>query len=345
MTEKRIPFVIDLLERPGQKYEVHVVDRAILKDEHVNSILGDLSSVPVARADSDNYIPHLGVDIFFDDTGSLRGVIFAVQSKALAIRLPASVAQASAKIYDEKMAARDAANNKGRITKGKGWNKEAVPEIVTPMDRLRKLLESKLAGFGMAQISLMLWEGLREKVDGVNLSTATSPPDPPPRRTLPEPINEESPEAQPESPKAPAGRGKGGRGGKGGKGGKGGRGGERGSRGGKQSGVAADNSRSGHNKPPSKTTNEQEPETALPGMPLEISHKPVLILPPLVVILPDDEEINWDRKILSPGEVVKKFNDDASRIDVNKVFIGHEQATDLEGRIVEGAVRAWISYV
>lgn len=65
----------------------------------------------------------------------------------------------------------------------------------------------------------------------------------------------------------------------------------------------------------------------------------------LSVILPDDEELNWDREILSPGEVVRKIYPTVSRSEIDRAYIGDEIEQDLEGRIVEGAVRAWISYV
>ncbi|KAG9073750.1 hypothetical protein FS749_014719, partial [Ceratobasidium sp. UAMH 11750] len=166
----------------------------------------------------------------------------------------------------------------------------------------------------MTQISFTLWHFLRERVSGVNLSTAASDPITPPIRTMPEPNsgdgvkpNEGTQNAQ----QAP-----------GGKGNKGGSGKRKNDRGGVKDGR--------------KGSQRDKPAENPGGKNDSVSP----------VILPDDEPLNWDREILSPGEILKKVYPDVSITDVNAAFISNDEDTmDLEARIAEAATRAWISSV
>ncbi|KAG9094484.1 hypothetical protein FS749_012358, partial [Ceratobasidium sp. UAMH 11750] len=98
MSRSEIKVEINLLDQTSPHVlGIKVVDREILNEEDVDYILGSLPSVSTARLDADNYKPFLGIDMFYDEEASLKGVIFVFESHALAIRVPANVAKTSAK--------------------------------------------------------------------------------------------------------------------------------------------------------------------------------------------------------------------------------------------------------
>ncbi|KAG8735925.1 hypothetical protein FRC10_010005, partial [Ceratobasidium sp. 414] len=271
----------------------------------------------MARVDADSYKPFLGIDMFYDEEASLKGVIFVYGSRALAVRVPANIAKTSAKAYEEeKTVSRKASRRPNVKLKGKPMSKAVTP--LTNVECLRKLFQSDLAGFGMTQISLTLWHYLREKVNGVNLSTATSKPVPPPKRTMPESKNEDGSQPDKETQNGQQADTPGGKGSKGGS-----------SKGKSGQGRAKDGRKgSQRDKPQQDPAKEDNPDAVPP------------------VILPDDEPLNWDREILSPGEVYKlKIDSGASRVDIEGAFAGSDAEMDMEGRIAEAATRAWVSSV
>ncbi|KAG8730302.1 hypothetical protein FRC10_002899, partial [Ceratobasidium sp. 414] len=317
MSRGELTVPIDLLDQKSPHIlNVKIVDRGILDDEDVDYILSCLPPVSMARVDADSYKPFLGIDMFYDEEASLRGVIFVYGSRALAVRVPANIAKTSAKAYEEeKAASRKYSGRPNAKLKGKPVSKVTR---LTGLECLRKLFQSDLAGFGMAQISLTLWHFLRERAGGVNLSTATSKPVPPPTRTMPEPKSEDG--FQPnkgtqngQQTDTPCGRGN--------QEGSGKRGSGRGEAKGGRKGSQRDNAQENPGE-------EDDPSTISP------------------VILPDDEPLNWDREILSPGDVFKgKIYPGVSRIHIDSVFVGNDKGMDLEGRVIEAAKRAWVSSV
>jgi len=318
MSRAEIKVEINLLDQGSpDMLHIKVIDRGILNEEDVDYILSCLPPVSMARVDADSYKPFLGIDMFYDEGASLKGVVFVFKSRALAIRVPANIAKTTAKAYEEENIASRRASNKSTI-KLKGRSKNAPTNTpLSSLECLRKLLRSDLAGFGMAQISLTLWHYLHEKISGVNLSTAISEPTPPPKRALPEPKNEDGSRTNPEARNDKRADTPGGKGNKGGaRKGRGARGGAANGRKGSQQEKSSDN-----------LVDKNNSEATLP------------------VILPDDEPLNWDRKILSPGDVVKKIYPNASRMDVDSAFIGNNEVMDLQGRIAEAATRAWISSI
>ncbi|KAG8790006.1 hypothetical protein FRC12_012948 [Ceratobasidium sp. 428] len=309
---------IDLLDKTKPHVlEIQAVDLAILNEEDVDCILSYLPPVSVARVDTSSYKPFLGIDIFYDKEASLNGFVLVFESHALAVRVPATIAKTSKKRHQEDIvAATKAPSAPDSKLKGNPRAKAANPRL-SSLDCLRKLLQSNLVGFGMAQISLTLWHYLRERVSGVNLSTATSEKVPPPARTLPEPKSKDNPQSntatrndqQTEKPSK--------------------KGGKEGSRKKKGHQGGSTNSQKVHqqNKSPENPEDENEQNVEPP------------------VILPDDEELNWDRTILSPGQVVKKIFREVSVMDIDSAFIGSDLPLDLAGRIAEAATRAWVSSV
>ncbi|KAG9126659.1 hypothetical protein FRC07_002569 [Ceratobasidium sp. 392] len=315
MSRTGIKVEVTLLdENSPQILDINVVDRAILNQEDVDYILGSLPPVSMARVDADAYKPFLGIDMFYDEEASLKGVVFVFESRALAVRFPANIAKTSAKAYEQEKAAAETTAAKKQGAKAKGRPIKAANPRLAYQEHLRKLFQSDLAAFGMAQISLTLWHFLREKVGGVNLSTATTEAIPPPKRTLPEPKSEDGSQPNPGTQKDSQTDAPNGRGGKGGSRKKRGRGG---------AGDARKDSRP--NKSPENPTNKSDSNTQPP------------------VILPDDEPLNWDREISSPGDVVKKIYPKSSRIEVDQSFIGSDAELDLQARIAEAATRAWVS--
>ncbi|QRV83825.1 ATP-dependent DNA helicase [Ceratobasidium sp. AG-Ba] len=295
--------------------ELRVVDKSILNEEDLDFILRYLPPVSEARVDAERYKPYLGVDMFYDVTASLKGVVFVYDSRALAIRVPDDVEKTSAKAYERRQAMARKTSAKP-YDKLKGRPQRAhVKTRLTALQCLQKLFQSDLAGFGMAQISLTLWHYLRERVAGINLSTATSEATPPPRRTFFEPRREK--DLQSDTVKS--------RGQQGGRNGRGdNKGGQRGGRYGRGEAKAGQND---SGRTPSKQAVESGSAVKPPA------------------ILPEDEPLNWDREIISPGETVKKIYPDVSVIDIDTAFIGNEAALDMEARVGEAVTRAWVSYI
>ncbi|KAG8711659.1 hypothetical protein FRC08_015632, partial [Ceratobasidium sp. 394] len=318
MSRTELKVQVDLLDQKNpHTLDIKIVDRAILNEEDVDYILGSLPPVSMARVDADSYKPFLGIDMFYDEDASLKGLVFVYGSRALAVRVPANVAKTSAKAYEaEKSASRKASNRPNIKLKGKPWSQPVTR--LTNIECLRKLLQSDLAGFGMTQISLTLWHFLHERVNGINLSTATSKPMPPPKRSMPEPKSEHGTRPNEETQNSQQAGTPGGKSNKGGSG----------KRRGNQGGV-----KDGRKGTPKDTPSEN------PGNKNNFD-----AVPP--VILPDDEPLNWDRAILSPGDVFKlQIDPGVSRIDIDDAFVGNVDAMKLEGRVAEAATRAWISSV
>ncbi|KAG8785511.1 hypothetical protein FRC12_017489 [Ceratobasidium sp. 428] len=307
---------IDLLDKTKPHVlEIQAADLAILNEEDVDFILNYLPPVSMARVDTSSYKPFLGIDIFYDQEASLNGFVLVFESRALAVRVPATIAKTSRKRHQEEVAATtkvpSAPDSK---LKGNSRAKMINPHL-SSLECLRKLLRSDLVGFGMAQISLTLWHYLRERVSGVNLSTATSEKIPPPMRTLPETKSKDEPQSNTgtQNDQQSDGLGK--------KGGKGGSHKKKGHQGGSTNNLKGPQQNKSSENPKDKDeANAESP-----------------------VVLPDDEELNWDRKIISPGQVVKKIFPETSVMDIDSAFIGSDFPLDLAGRIAEAATRAWVS--
>ncbi|KAG8790005.1 hypothetical protein FRC12_012947 [Ceratobasidium sp. 428] len=316
MSRAGIKVGVSLLNQSSpQVLDIKVVDRGILNEEDVHYILGSLPPVSMARVDADVYRPFLGVDMFYDEAASLKGVVFVYESRALAVRVPSNVAKTSAKAYEQEKATLAASAGKSNTKlKGRPRHKPINPRL-TYLECLRKLLHSDLAAFGMAQISLTLWHFLHEKVSGVNLSTATSNPIPPPRRFLPQPeIDDGSQPSQGAQKNQQAGAP------------------------GSRRATESSNRNKGRGGAPSARKDSQKNKS--PKESADQNHSDAK--PP--VIFPDDEPTNWDRETLSPGDVVHKINPNVSIMDVNSPFYGSHEELDLEARIAEAATRAWISF-
>ncbi|CAE6492507.1 unnamed protein product, partial [Rhizoctonia solani] len=265
-----------------------------------------------ARIDQQAPKTYVGVDLFYGQNNNVKGIVFVTQSRALLVRVPDNAAKTSAEQYEKRLAEKaeqkpkSPARNKGQKTA------RTIPER-TPYERLRQLLDLNLVAFGMAQISLTLWDTLREKVRGVNLSTVTSSHDDPPPRAIPDP-NPPANNGEPE--KNDAGK----EGKKNSQDFKGEKEGYRG-RGGRGRG------RSGRNKSEGRDSGS----TKGPKM--------------IRVELPEDKEECLDRPVLSPGEVVQQLYPKISRMDINAVFFGQEEESDMVARVAEAISRAWVAYV
>ncbi|CAE6457597.1 unnamed protein product [Rhizoctonia solani] len=330
-----------------QLVETLAVDRAIIQDRDIRYILDTLPAQAEARIDQKSLKPYIGVDLFYGKEGSVKGLVFVTHSHALVVRIPDNAAKTSAERYEKKKLEQLEDRPKpAPRAKYKGQKqKQPLPEK-TAYERLRQLLDANLAAFGMAQISLTLWDTLRERVDGVNLSTVTSEAIPAPARKVPDPnalaSNESDDEAQGKGGKGGQSRGRGGngqrgrrsRGGRGGGNGQRGRGrggwGDRGDRGGRGGGRGRGRGR-GRN-------NQDEAEDRSPTS----AQKPNMIpVPPL----PEDKDDFWDRKLLSPGHMVNKLYPHVSRMDINAVFFGQDQESDMFARVAEAISRAWVAHL
>ncbi|KAF8756563.1 AAA domain [Rhizoctonia solani] len=318
------PVEINLIDKSQpQIVEVIAVDRAIIKDRDIAFILDSLPAQSEARIDEKPYKPYIGIDLFYGKDGNVKGLVFVTLSRALVVRIPDNAAKTSAARYEKKLVEKPEDKPKP-IARTKGQKSTRIAPELTPYERLRQLLDANFAAFGMAQITLTLWDTLREKVEGVNLSSVGSQPIPPPSRAVPDPnstLGEESGKGDADGNgnesrrKEPRGRG-----------GRGGRGNHRGR--GNKNDKGRGGGRGGRN-------NKNEPEDDSSS-----SVKPKMI----PVKLPEDEEKCWDKELLSPGHLVNKFYPHVSRMDINAVFFGQDRESDMFERVAEAISRAWIAY-
>ncbi|KAF8740468.1 AAA domain, partial [Rhizoctonia solani] len=315
---------INLIDKnQPQIVEVIAVDRAIIKDRDIAFILDSLPAQSEARIDEKPYKPYIGIDLFYGKDGNVKGLVFVTLSRALVVRIPDNAAKTSAARYEKKLVEKPEDKPKP-MARTKGQKSTRIAPELTPYERLRQLLDANFAAFGMAQITLTLWDTLREKVEGVNLSSVGSQPIPPPSRAVPDPnstLGEESGKGDADGNgnesrrKEPRGRG-----------GRGGRGNYRGR--GNKNDKERGGGRGGRN-------NKNEPEDDSSS-----SVKPKMI----PVKLPEDEEKCWDKELLSPGHLVNKFYPHVSRMDINAVFFGQDRESDMFERVAEAISRAWIAY-
>ncbi|KAH7329782.1 hypothetical protein B0J17DRAFT_207284 [Rhizoctonia solani] len=320
MASDNFSIELDLIDKNSpQKIEVLAVDRSILKDQHIAFISDSLPAQTEARIDQQSVKSYVGIDIFYGKDHNVKGIVFVTRSRALVVRIPDNTAQTSAARYEKRLLEtpedkpKPAPRSKGRKPV------KATPER-TYYERLRQLLDLNLAAFGMAQISLTLWDTLRERVEGVNLSTATSKPIHPPVRAIPDP---DAPVKDNESNKNNGSEDRGSRE----KGGREGRGGHRG-RGGKAE-RGSGRGRGGRNSGDKSKDHKSGSETDLKMKPVE---------------LPEDKEECWDRPILSPGEVIQIVNPKVSRMDIDAVFVGQEEESNMMERVAEAISRGWVAY-
>ncbi|CAE6470205.1 unnamed protein product [Rhizoctonia solani] len=314
-TSSAIPVIVEIL----------AVDRSVIKDRDIAFILDSLPVQPEARIDQQSYRPYIGIDLFYGKDGNAKGLVFVIQSRALVVRIPDNAAKTSAERYEKKRLEKPQDKPPISRHKGKGQKQaKALPEK-TPYERLRQLLDLNLAAFGMAQVSLTLWDTLRERVEGINLSTITSKPEPPPSRAIPDPNS-----AADNGPDENSGEGtekgwkkahKGSRGGKGGQRGRGGRGGRRGD--GRGRGGGRNN---GDKRGDSDSDSEKKPKM--------IS----------VPALPEDRDDCWDRLPLAPGYIVNKLYPHVSRMQINAVFFGQDRESEMVERVAEAVSRGWVAH-
>ncbi|CAE6441866.1 unnamed protein product [Rhizoctonia solani] len=328
MASDTFQVAIDLIDKNNpQIIEVLAVDRAVIKERDIAFILESLPAQPEARIDQQSYRPYIGIDLFYGKDGNVKGLVFVVQSHALVIRIPDNAAKTSAERYEKKLLEKP--EDKPKPTprgKYKGQKQAKYIPEKTPYERLRQLLDANLVAFGMAQISLTLWDTLRERVDGINLSTITSKPVPPPSRTIPDPNSAGDGDGSDENGEV---RNKGGKGNN--KGGKGERGGQRG-RGGKRGGRGGGRGR-GQGR---KNSDEKEDRDS------DGAKKPKMIPVPA---LPEDRDDCWDRLAVSPGYIVNKLYPHVSRMQINAVFFGQDRESEMLDRVAEAISRAWVAHL
>ncbi|CAE6450939.1 unnamed protein product [Rhizoctonia solani] len=316
---------LDLIDKNSpEKIEVLAVDRSILRDQHIAFILDSLPAQSEARIDQQSVKSYIGIDLFYGKDHNVKGLVFVARSRALVVRVPDNTAQTSAARYEKKLLGipEDKPKPTPR-TKGRRPIK-TTPER-TYYERLRQLLDLNLVAFGMAQISLTLWDTLRERVEGINLSTAIAKPEAPPPRAIPDPNssvkeNESNKNNGSDDRRSQGKGGREGRGGHRGRGAKGDRGngrGRGGGGGGRNNGDKSKEHKSGSEKPP-KT------------IPIE---------------LPEDKEECWDRPIMSPGQVVRIIYPKVSPMDINAVFVGQEEESNMMERVAEAISRGWVAYI
>ncbi|QRV97959.1 ATP-dependent DNA helicase [Ceratobasidium sp. AG-Ba] len=291
--------------------DVRVVDRSIIDDEDLEHIFGSFPEDDTDRIDSEVYKPFVGIDMFYDQEASLKGIVLVSGTQALVIRVPADIAKKSAAAYEKetKEAAKKAKTQSSGKAKEKMKGQPVVPRT-TSLDRLRKLLQSNLVGFGMAQISLTLWHFLRERVNGVNLSTVLSKPIQPPVI----PTEKKDPSSTTDADKRTDGSAQ-----------KSSKGGSR--KKGRQGGSSAPKKGPEKRNPDKPEAKENDTETVKP------------------VSSPDDEVLNLDRLPISPGEVVQEIFPKVEKITINSLFMGEHEAIDLQERVGEAAIRAWIAFI
>ncbi|CAE6384519.1 unnamed protein product [Rhizoctonia solani] len=312
-----------------QSLDVIAVDRSIIKDRDIAFILDSLPAQSEARIDEKPYKPYVGIDLFYGKDGNVKGLVFVTLSRALVVRIPDNAARTSAALYEKKLKEKPEDKPKPIArNKGQKWSR-AAPET-TPYERLRKLLDANFAAFGMAQITLTLWDTLREKVGGVNLSTITSNPIYPPSRKVPDPnstIEDEEP-----TKSNTGGKGNGRNEGQG-RGRGGGRGNHRG-RGSKNDRGRGRGSGSGKGRDERSNNDEADNDNSTPVKKLKM----------IPVELPEDKEDCLDKELLSPGHIVYKLYPHVSRMDINAVFFGQDRESDMFERVAEAISRAWLAY-
>ncbi|KAG8707681.1 hypothetical protein FRC11_007254 [Ceratobasidium sp. 423] len=341
---------IDLLDKNHpEAVDVLAVDRAILKDRDISHILGSLPAQTEAPIDQQPPRPYVGIDLFYGKDHQVKGLVFVAQSRALVVRIPDNAAKTSADRYEKQLLEKPEDKPKLKLKptgRFKGRKPvEATPER-TPYERLRQLLDVNLVAFGMAQVTLTLWHTLRERVEGINLSTILSKPKPPAPRSMPDPNSHvkdnESEKNEERGNEGKGGQGKSGRGGRGGHRGRGrgDRGGGRGrgrGRGGRNNGGETEDHNSASVKKLVMKRGQPEPIVGY----VETD----LCLFVILVELPEDKDGCWDRTVRSPGEVVQKLYPKVSRMDIDAVFVGQEEESDMLGRVAEAISRAWVAYI
>ncbi|KAG8728506.1 hypothetical protein FRC11_010918, partial [Ceratobasidium sp. 423] len=287
-------------------------------------ILDSLPTRPEAQSDQQSSKPYVGIDLFYDKDGSVKGLVFATQSRALIIRVPDNAAKTSAIWYEKKLLAEP--EDKPRPiprTKFKGQKQAKPLPEKTAYERLRELLDVNLAAFGMAQISLTLWDTLRERVDGVNLSTVASETIPPPYRRVPAPsapADDGETEDGVQANKGKGGRGEGRRGGKGGQRGR--------SRGDRSGGRGRGRDQNDGDEKQDHNSNSEK--------------KPKMIRVPA---LPEDKEDCRDRDLQSPGQIFNGLFRHVSPMRINSLFFGQDRVSDMDERVAEAISRAWVAHL
>ncbi|KAJ1299786.1 hypothetical protein OPQ81_012002 [Rhizoctonia solani] len=303
-----------------QLVEALTVDRSILKDRDIAFICDSLHGQTDARIDQQS--SYVGIDLFYGKDGNVKGLVFVTKSRALVVRVPDSAAKNAAILYEKKLLEKPEDKPKPAVrNKAKGQKQAKYVPEKSPYERLRQLLDLNLVAFGMTQISLTLWDTLRERVDGRNLSTVISKTIDPPNRMIPDP-NGQSADSESNASNEGKGAQRGGRGGRGNQRGRGGRGGGRGRGRGRGRGGNSSNEKNGSNSAPAKRLKTiPAPE------------------------LPEDKQDCLDRKPLSPGYVVNKLYPHVSRMEINSVFFGLEREADMFERVAEAISRAWIAHL
>ncbi|CAE6346725.1 unnamed protein product [Rhizoctonia solani] len=327
MASNTFTIEIDLINKnKPQVVDALAVDRSILKDHDLAYIFDLLPTQTEARIDQPSSRPYVGIDLFYGKDANVKGLVFVTQSRALIVRVPDNAAKTSAARYEKKLIEKPD-NKPIPATRIKGQKPTKLTPERTPYERLRQLLDANLVAFGMAQITLTLWDTLRERVEGINLSTILSKPEPPAPRFIPDP---NAPLEDDDSGKNSKGEGGNGRR-KQGNGGSGERGGHRG-RGSKSDRGGRGRGRGRGGRSNSNKGGDENPNSVKgPKM--------------TRVELPEDKADCWDREILSPGIVVKALYHDVSPMDINAVFIGGEDDADMLGRVAEAISRAWVAYI